>query len=91
LQERLEQARGRVAQLKAQLQSDPGAASRRQVAARERAERELHERLRRALDRMPELEAIKRRNGVPPERGARLEHRPACQPTAAACAGPDGR
>jgi hypothetical protein len=37
------------------------------AAARERAEREPRERLQRALDRMPELEAIKRRNGVPPE------------------------
>jgi transposase len=63
LQDKLEQARQRVAELKTQLQDDPGQDSRRKTAARQRAEREMQDRLQRALDRMPELEAIKRRNG----------------------------
>jgi transposase len=63
LQDKLDQARQRVAELKTQLQSDPGQDNRRKTAARQRAEREMQDRLQRALDRMPELEAIKRRNG----------------------------
>lgn len=67
LEDKLEQARQRVAELKDQLQSDPGGASRRQAAARERARREMQQRLERALERLPEIEAIKRRNSQPPE------------------------
>jgi transposase len=57
----LAQARQQVAQLKEQVQSDPGAASRRQKAAQERAIRERQERLEAALQRLPELEALKDR------------------------------
>ena len=63
LQEKLELARQRVRELKAQLQADPGEHSRRKAAAQQRAARELQQRLERAIERLPELEAIKRRNG----------------------------
>lgn len=63
LQENLEQARARVRELKAQLDADPAEDSRRKIAAQQRAQREMQQRLQDALDRMPELEAIKRRNG----------------------------
>lgn len=57
----LAQARQQVAQLKEQVQSDPGAASRRQKAAQQRAIRERQEKLEAALKRLPELEALKDR------------------------------
>ncbi|MEN9926861.1 MAG: hypothetical protein RL268_2987 [Pseudomonadota bacterium] len=63
LQENLEQARARVSELKAQLDADSAQDSRRKIAAQQRAQREMQQRLQDALDRMPELEAIKRRNG----------------------------
>ena len=63
LEEKLELARQRVSELKAQLQADPGEHSRRKAAAQQRAARELQQRLERAIERLPELEAIKRRNG----------------------------
>jgi transposase len=63
LQDNLEQARARVRELKAELDADPAQDSRRKVAAQQRARREMQQRLQDALDRMPELEAIKRRNG----------------------------
>ena len=63
LQEHLEQARTRVSELKAQIEADPAQDSRRKVAAQQRACRERQQRLQSALDRLPELEAIKRRNG----------------------------
>uniref|UniRef100_UPI001B35722B transposase n=1 Tax=Azohydromonas sediminis TaxID=2259674 RepID=UPI001B35722B len=43
--------------------ADPAQPSRRKAAAQERARREMAQRLQRALDRLPELEQIKRRNG----------------------------
>jgi transposase len=67
LQDKLEQARERVRELKAQLDADPAQDSRRRIAAQQRARREMQQRLQDALDRMPELEAIKRRNGSPSE------------------------
>ena len=67
LQDNLEQARARVSELKAQLQADPALDSRRKLAAQQRARREMQQRLQSALDRLPELEAIKRRNGKPVE------------------------
>lgn len=67
LEEHLEQARQRVKDLKAQLDTDPGQASRRQVAARQRAQRELEQRLQGAIERLPELESIKQRQGKPAE------------------------
>lgn len=46
-----------VRTLRAELEDDPAATSRRVMAARERAARERAERVRRALERLPELEA----------------------------------
>jgi hypothetical protein len=63
LQENLELARARVEELKAQLEADPACDSRRKIAAQRRARQEMHQRMQEALDRLPELEAIKRRNG----------------------------
>ncbi|GAB4113000.1 MAG: hypothetical protein Fur0019_19400 [Tibeticola sp.] len=63
LQDNLERARARVRELKEQLDADPAQASRRKVAAQQRARREMEQRLQQALDRLPELEQIKRRNG----------------------------
>jgi transposase len=63
LQDNLELARTRVRELKEQIDADPAQDSRRKAAARQRARREMQERLQSALERLPELEAIKRRNG----------------------------
>ena len=63
LQENLEQARARVRELKAELDADPAQDSRRKIAAQQRARREMQERIEAALERLPQLEAIKRRNG----------------------------
>ena len=63
LQDNLELARSRVRELKEQIDADPAQDSRRKAAARQRARREMQERLQGALERLPELEAIKRRNG----------------------------
>src|SRR3990170_4611684 len=62
-------AETQVAALKAELDDDRGASSRRVAAARERAATERAERVRAALGALPELEAAKRRNapaGRPP-------------------------
>lgn len=63
LDECLKQARERVRSLKEQIDRDPGQDSRRAQAARERAQREIEERVKRALERLPELEQAKRRGG----------------------------
>jgi len=63
LQDNLELARSRVRELKEQIDADPAQDSRRKAAAQQRARREMQERLQSALERLPELEAIKRRNG----------------------------
>lgn len=63
LQDNLERARARVRELKEQLEADPAQPSRRKAAAQRRAAREMEQRLQQALDRLPELEQIKRRNG----------------------------
>ena len=63
LQDNLELARSRVRELKEQIDADPGQDNRRKAAAQQRARREMQERLQSALERLPELEAIKRRNG----------------------------
>jgi transposase len=63
LEECLQQARERVQALKAQVESDPAQGSRQAQAARERAGREIEERVKKALERLPELEQAKRRNG----------------------------
>ena len=59
----LEVARARVQALKREIDADPGALTRRQAAARERAAREREERIDKALERLPELAAIKQRQG----------------------------
>jgi hypothetical protein len=56
-----------VRDLKAELDADPAHDSRRKIAAQQRARREMQQRLQGALERMPELEAIKRRNGIKSE------------------------
>lgn len=62
----LADAETRVATLRAELDDDPAATSRRVAAARERAARERLERVRHALGQLPALEAAKRRNGKAP-------------------------
>ena len=61
----LVEAEAQVATLKAELDDDPAATSRRIAAARERAASERTERVRKALEHLPELEAAKRRAGKP--------------------------
>src|SRR5574337_1788682 len=56
-------ARTRVAQLKAELEADPAQAERARQAARLRAAAEREARLEAALARLPEIEAIKQRQG----------------------------
>jgi transposase len=63
----LEAARAEVARLKAELDADPAQAERAREAARRRAAEEREARLTKALERLPELEAIKRRQGKKPE------------------------
>jgi transposase len=60
LEEHLAQAQEQIDALKAELEADPAAANRRQQAARERAARERAERLQRALEQLPEVEAKKK-------------------------------
>lgn len=59
----LDQAREQVDTLKQQLNDDPGAMTRREQAARARAAKEREARIQQALDRLPELAAIKQRRG----------------------------
>jgi len=59
----LEEAKREVVRLKRELDADPAGRSRRQAAARERAAREREERIEQALARLPELAAIKQRQG----------------------------
>ena len=59
----LEAARMQVEALKQQVEEDPAALTRRQQAARERAQRERQERLEQALQRLPELEKVKEKQG----------------------------
>ncbi len=60
LEECLEEAADQVRRLKEEMDDDPAGPSRRHAAARERAAREREERVRQALDRLPELEAKKK-------------------------------
>jgi transposase len=59
----LEEARQQVEALKRQHEDDPGARTRKQQAARARAARERDEKVRKALERLPELEQIKEKQG----------------------------
>ena len=63
----LDTARAEVARLKAELEADPAAAERARDAARRRAAHEREARLEKALARLPEIEAIKQRQGKNPE------------------------
>lgn len=63
LENHLEQARQRIAELKQQVDEDPGEDTRRRQAAKARAAREREERVQAALDRLPELAEIKQRQG----------------------------
>jgi transposase len=63
----LEEARAQVETLKRQVEDDPGAATRRQQAARERAARQRQERIEQALKRLPEMAEIKAKQGKKPE------------------------
>jgi transposase len=56
----LVEAEEQVRSLRAELEADPAAANRRQKAARERAAWERLDRVRKALDHLPELEARKK-------------------------------
>jgi transposase len=60
LKECLAEAQQQVQQLKAELDADPTAASRRQQAARQRAASERVERLQKALEQLPLVEAQKK-------------------------------
>lgn len=59
LQENLADAEAQLAILKQQLEADPGAVSKRQKAARERAKRERLERVQKALEQLQEVESRK--------------------------------
>lgn len=63
LEQHREAARAQVETLWRQVRGDPGAGTRRQQAARERAMRERQEKVRKALERLPELETIKAKQG----------------------------
>lgn len=63
LQEHLSEAGELVRTLKEQAKSDPGQAKRREQAARLRAAEEREERIRQALEQLPEVAAAKKRNG----------------------------
>lgn len=60
----LGQAEAQVAALRQEVAVDPGAGSRRQVAARQRAAEERRRRVAEALAQLPELEARRRQAGV---------------------------
>jgi transposase len=59
----LQEARTQVERLKGEIEADPGALTRRQRTAQERAARERQERVERALERLPEMAAIKAKQG----------------------------
>ena len=63
LDEHLSQARELVRTIKTQAQADPGQAKRQAQAARLRAAQEREERIRAALEQLPEVAAAKKRNG----------------------------
>lgn len=60
LEQCLQEAQEQVQRLRAELEADPAQANRQQYQAQERAAREREERVRQALERMPELEAKKK-------------------------------
>jgi transposase len=60
LEQCLQEAQTQVQRLRAELEADPAEAHRRQQQAQQRAAREREERVRQALQRLPELEAKKK-------------------------------
>jgi transposase len=64
LEQAYQEAQDQVEALRIELEADPAAAGQRQKAARERAARERAERIKGALDRLPELEARKKPDEV---------------------------
>jgi transposase len=60
LEQCLQEAQTQVQRLRAELETDPGEANRQQQKARERAARERADRIRQALERLPEMEAKKK-------------------------------
>jgi transposase len=60
LAEAYEQAQAQVEALRDELETDPGVDARRRKAAQQRAARERAERVKKALERLPELEAKKK-------------------------------
>jgi transposase len=60
LEQCLQEAQTQVQRLRAELETDPGEANRQQQRARERAAHEREERVRQALERMPDMEAKKK-------------------------------
>ena len=67
LEEHLSQARELVQKIKTQTQADPGQAKRQAQAAKLRAAQEREERIRAALEQLPEVAAAKKRNGAKAE------------------------
>lgn len=67
LQEHLSQAGELVQAIKKQAQDDPGRAKRQAQAAKLRAAEAREERIRQALEQLPEVAATKKRNGGKPE------------------------
>lgn len=67
LKDYLDQARERVHGLKREVETDPGAVSRKAEAARARAAREREQRIEQALERLPEIRDTKQRQGKKPE------------------------
>ena len=65
LEKCLREAEEQVATLRRELESDPGAATRRQAAARQRAARERTARVRRALEELPKVGAKRRAKNKP--------------------------
>jgi transposase len=63
LDEHLSQARELVQTIKTQAQSDPGQAKRQAQAAKLRAAQQREQRIRAALEQLPEVAAAKKRNG----------------------------
>jgi len=63
LEEHLNQARELVQTIKTQTRTDPGQAKRQAQAAKLRAAQEREERIRAALEQLPEVAAAKKRNG----------------------------
>lgn len=60
LEELLAEAKQQVEALRSELETDPGGATDRQRAARQRAAEEREERIRAALDQIPQIEAAKK-------------------------------